>query len=155
MASRVLLFARELRARLSQRWDEKKRIIAEAALAARRITNPPFKLSARLIEDRSVRRSNRERANKTGAALLGRDAREFAQEPRIIGLVARRSIAFRACITCGVNPRRSIERVDLEPGILADRAEAGRRGIIPSLDASVLFEPQAVLDGLLKGLASR
>jgi hypothetical protein len=110
------------------------RVVAESLLAARRLGDPAFE-DARPAQLLAVRAEQDELADVARPTVLG--AAQLAEQP-FDRLGALRRVAGRA------DPRRAAERLDLEPGVLAEDP-AARREPVGGLGPRVLVVAVAAL----------
>src|SRR5438034_1065007 len=118
--------------------DDEDRVVAEAARATRRLGD----LTANLALERlhpTIR--SRERRDADEARTPGPDALEHREQPRV-ALLGRRVLAEE---TAAPKAGRTVERIDLEAGVVRDRAQSGRDRVGAGLVARVLRERRPVL----------
>src|SRR5262249_13889527 len=133
MAERVLGLGRQLAERATARGIDEDRIVAEAAAAVRRASDPSFAAPVR-FDERPVGPGERERAAKCRPACVVGDVAELLQQQRDVFRVGRvlTGVARRAYA------RPAAERVDLEAGIVAEDRQPRPPREVARLDARVL-----------------
>src|SRR6266540_4612666 len=155
MADRVLLLGIQLGVSLAQFRKEEERVVTEPGLAARGIQDPaptfPASDEQDLRFDAGLGHGRAgHRGDEDGSAVLRLHRFKLLEEEEVV-LPIRSAGPGKPG---GANPRRAIEGVHAEAGIIADdpprpffrRKRCSRPGEGQRLQAGVLFEGPAVLD---------
>src|SRR5712692_2325571 len=133
----MLLLAHELRHGAAVTADLEDRVVAEAVRAARRVGDVAAHLT---VEELRPAVGPGEGGHADEARATGLHAFEHSEQPRV-ALLGRGVLAEEPA---AAQPRRAVERVDLEARVVGHGAQAARRRVRARLEGCVLRERRAL-----------